>query len=416
MLNMSGIYRSLPLLLILLFSFNTAEIHAQDIQDPDVLFNQARDAAFVDEDYPKAIELGNQALVLAPDYLDVKEFVGRVYFWNGQKTRSAAMLEEVLKADPKRELSRATLADIYIEEAKYTKTISLMDDGLEYSPSNTTFLFKKGYAQELSGRPNEAIRSYRAVQNIEPTYPGLQNRIDEMDINHLNWVANVTGTYTFFDNGLDPWTIGRAELVRKTQLGSFGIAANFGSRFDLTDQELELNGYPVLTNKMYGYFSLGISSNEFFPKYRVSASVFRSFPKRIEGSVGFRRLSFNALDVNMLTASVTKFYSFYRFSGRGFLAFTENSTSYTAILSGRRFFRNTDNFIEVRAGYGNAAIEYNVATDVNNLSSYELSLFGQKSLSEQLLLQGEFGFYNEEVTPDNVRKRYQILLGLSYKF
>lgn len=413
---MRGIYRFLFLLFLVLTGLNPTNLSAQDSADPDVLFKQARDAAFVEENYPKAIELGNQALVLAPDYLDVKEFVGRVYFWNGQKKRSATVLEEVLKADPKRELSRVTLADIYIEEARYTKTISLMDEGLKYSPSNTAFLFKKGYAQELSGRPNEAIRSYRVIQSIEPTYPGLQNRIDEMDINHLNWVANVTGTYTFFDNDLDPWTIGRAELIRKMQLGSFGLAANFGTRFGLNDQELELNGYPVLTKKMYGYFSLGISSNEFFPKYRVSASIFRSFPKRIEGSIGYRRLAFNALDVDMLTSSLTKFYSFYRVSVRGFMAFTENSTSYTAILSGRRFFKNTDNFVELRAGYGNAALEYNVASDINNLSSFELSVFGQKSLSEQFLLQGEFGFYNEEVTPDNVRKRYQILLGLSYKF
>ena len=413
---MPGIYRLLLLFVIVLIGLSTSEVSAQDTQDPDVLFKQARDAAFVEDNYPKAIELGNQALVLAPDYLDVKEFVGRVYFWNGQKKRSAKMLDEVLAADPKRELSRSTLADIYIEEAQYSKAISLMEEGLNYSPSNTTFLFKKGYAQELSGRPNQAIRSYRAVQSIEPTYPGLQNRIDEMDINQLNWVANVSGNYTFFDNGLDPWTIGKAELIRKTQLGSFGVAANFGSRFNLNDQELELNGYPILTQKMYGYFSLGVSSNEFFPQYRISASVFRSFPKRIEGSLGYRRLAFDALDVDMLTSSLTKFYSFYRISLRGFLAFTENSTSYTGIISGRRFFKNTDNFLELRAGYGNAAIEYNVATDINNLSSFELSLFGQQSLSEQFLLQGEFGFYNEEVTPDNVRKRYQILLGLSYKF
>lgn len=49
--------------------------YAQKDLDSDELFKMARDMAFEKKDYPKAIELCQQALVKSPNYEDIRVFL-----------------------------------------------------------------------------------------------------------------------------------------------------------------------------------------------------------------------------------------------------------------------------------------------------------------------------------------------------
>lgn len=408
-------FTSICLLIFAFAGVGSEPVSAQAV-DPDELFKEARTAAFDAKDYDRAITLSLQVLSIVPDYHEVREFLGRVYYWDGQNTNAKIVLNEVLSSEPSRTLARSSLADIYLEEQSYQRAIALLDEGLRTSPANVDFLFKKGLALEQINNPRDAVALYRRVQKLQPTHPFVGDRLQNLGANALNWVAGSGFSYTGFSNGIDPWTIGTVNVTRKTGNGDFTLTANYGSRFGLVDQEIELSGYPVFSEKLYGFASFAVSSNEFFPEYRAAVSIFRAFPQRTEVEVGFRFLSFKALDVPIYTLSISKYATRYRFSARSFYSVTSENTTFTALLSGRRFFNNTNTFLELRAGYGSTNNQFNNQVNVDRLTSFEVSGIFQKELARRILLTLEFGFFNEEFASAATRERYQSLIGLQYAF
>ena len=396
----------------------TVPVLAQDQVDPDDLFREARTAAFENEDYETAIRLSLQALEIAPDYIDIKEFLGRVYFWNGQSDEARMLLKEVLDASPGRILPRSTLADIYIESGDYQDAIALLDDGLKQAPANIDFLFKKGYALELSGRNGNAIYYYRNVQDLDPTHPFVNDRIEGLGTNSRNWQASLQSSYSWFeDTDMDPWILTRVGLTRKGRLGSFELGFNYAERFALADQEIEFVGYPVITSSIYAFTTFGVAVQEnFFPAFRGGVALYKVLPGQMEASLGFRYLSFDTQNVSMLTGSFLKLTSRYRFNFQAFLTIDESSTNISGVLSGRRYFSNTDNFLELRTGYGAAAGEYNSPADVNRENSFEVAGMWQKSLSDSFIFFTELGFYNEQFSNGIDRSRYEALAGIQYDF
>ena len=409
-------YISIILFVLLSVCIHVEDAYGQNRTDPDELFKQARTAAFDNKDYNRAITLALQVLSIVPDYDEVKEFLGRVYYWSGQTTNAKIVLNEVLDKDPTRHLARNSLVDIYLEESDYSGALRLLDEGLSLAPTNVDFLFKKGLALERSNSPRDAVTLYRRVQRLQPNHPFAGDRLQSMGASALNWVATSGFSYTGFSNNLDPWSIGNVGITRKTSAGDFSVAAQYGTRFSLTDQEIELSGYPVISEKLYGFVNVAVSSNEFFPKYRFGASIYRAFPKRTEVEVGFRFLSFRTQDVPIYTVSVSKYTTRYRFTVRSFYSENSVNTAFTTLLSARRFFSNTNTFIELRAGYGSTNSQFNTEDDVNRLTSLELSGILQKELSRRFILTAEFGFFNEEFVSNATRERYQSLIGIQYAF
>ena len=405
---------NLSLLLILLAAPFSVTL-AQDLENPDDLFAEARIAAFEQEDYTTAIRLAIRALEIAPGYLDIKEFLGRVYLWNNQRTLAKNTLTQVLEQDPSRSLSRGTLADIYIEEGDYGAAITLLTEGLKNAPTNVDFLFKKGLALELTDKPELAIGYYRRVEELQPSHPFVGDRISNLEVNQLSWEAISSITYSSFDSDLDPWITGEAGVVRKNSFGAVGLNVRYGSQFSTTDQEVELFAYPVISDKSYSYANVAFSSNNFFPKYRFAGSFFYTFPRRFEGEIGFRRLSFENDDVNIVTASLFKFTTKYRLAIRNYVTL-DKSANYTGILLAGRYFGSIENFVELRAGYGSAAGNFNSVGDINRLNSFEASVQFQKEISHRFQAFAEAGYFKEEFGAGIERRRYQSRLGCSIKF
>jgi tetratricopeptide (TPR) repeat protein len=69
--------------LVLFISFSTS-VKAQEKLSSDELFQNARTAAFDEDDYPKAIRITKQALEISPDYADIRIFLGRLYTWTDE--------------------------------------------------------------------------------------------------------------------------------------------------------------------------------------------------------------------------------------------------------------------------------------------------------------------------------------------
>ncbi|MFN1835118.1 YaiO family outer membrane beta-barrel protein [Balneola sp. MJW-20] len=389
---------------------------AQVSQDPDELYRLARIEAFENKNYPKAIEFAEKALAIAPDYTELKVFLGRVYYWDGMTERALRILSDVIQSAPDQILARSSLADIYIETKQYKEAVRVLKPGIERSPTNTDFLFKAGYAEELAGDQKEAMRYYRQVEELQPTYPFLSDRIKGLGTQQYRWTATTELSYTALSNNFDPWKLGELRISRRTSLGAFGGSFQYGERFRLQDQELELFAYPVINQKTYAYLAAAFSSNEFFPEYRFGTALYRALPNRIEVGLGYNYFSFSAGNVNVINASILKFTTRYRFNARLFYALSEQNNSLTGLLYARRYIQSTNNFIELRAGYGSAAVEFNSAADIDRLNSYEAGIQGQWQFSRRFRGRLDLGYFNEEFRQNTSRNRYQFMISVDYLF
>ena len=86
-------------LLFLAYLFCQLPVCAQSEPGSDELFKQAREAAFDNNDYPRAIALCQQALKQSPDYLEIRTFMGRLYTWSDKLQEGWQEFSLVLEKD-----------------------------------------------------------------------------------------------------------------------------------------------------------------------------------------------------------------------------------------------------------------------------------------------------------------------------
>ncbi len=385
-------------------------------QDPDVLFAQAREAAFERNDYTEAIRLADTALKLAPDYLDVREFLGRIYIFDIQYSKGRPLLIQVLEEDPKRKFARLTLIDSYLNEGNYVKADHYAYQGLRQSPSDPDFMFKRGLAQEQQGRSRLAAIYYENILELDPTYPFVQQKLKTLRGVRLDWGVYTQFTNSQLNNNFDPWNIGAVGLIRRTPIGSFNAEVNYGSRFGINDTEFQIIGYPVLNNRTYAFVNAAFSNNNFFPAYRLGGAVYRVLPKRVEAEAGFRLLSFDANNVYQYTGSVSKIFSRYRISARGFLTTVNNSSALNGLLLFRSYFKKITNYVEIRGGYGQTNNLFNSQQDLNRNESFEAGLNAQYEVNPQFFLFTDISYFSEEFEALPVRRRVDSLIGIRYLF
>lgn len=88
-------------LLLFLFLFSSQfHLQAQENLTTDELFLKARNAAFEEDNYPKAISLTKEALAKSPDYADVRIFLGRLYSWTDKVDSARVEFKRVLVQNP----------------------------------------------------------------------------------------------------------------------------------------------------------------------------------------------------------------------------------------------------------------------------------------------------------------------------
>ena len=118
-------------LFLLVISFKMASAQ-QDTISSDGLFNQARTAAFDHENYPLAISLSKQALAIAPDYVDISIFLGRVYTWSNKADSARTIFKQVMKKYPDEEDAYLAYGNLEYWNNNLPKALEVVSMGLRY--------------------------------------------------------------------------------------------------------------------------------------------------------------------------------------------------------------------------------------------------------------------------------------------
>lgn len=299
----------------LLFLFCLSTIcNAQHIveENPDILLKEGI-SLYQSQKFSESLAYANKGLVLAPDYHDIR--ILRIRVLQNLKRLEDAMidLQYLLRYAPKYYATKSlTLKQLrlmgYKRAFPYLKDILVIyPDDMEIKLLKTQFLFEKGSLEASRDLAQELIKNedLKGGQRYQLNTILRATVRDEFGMNYQYFKFGEKYNREDWQNYIFEYQ----HNFNKTTL--LGRVTHSDRGFD-RGQLYELDIYPVITEKLYLFGSLGISSGDLFPDVKASTSVFYGFVEGFEGEAGAKLLNINGTSyftgILGLTNYIGKFY------------------------------------------------------------------------------------------------------------
>lgn len=396
--------------------------------NPDSLFQQARDLAFISKNNLEAIKTIKLALKLSPDNADFSIFLGRLYAWEGYYDSAAVQLQRVVEQYPDYEDARSALADVYVWSKQYKLAVQLLEEGLQLNPTNLEFRYTLALSLVKLNKNKRAKSLLREVLKQDPDHAAAAALLAAMPTPDptrklsvaysLNRLADTNTQWQMLvgETTLDPWQLLTLEAEQQLQFGPIIGRVSLANRFDQTGTQFEMESYPALREGMYGYLGFGYSNALIFPKFRLGAELFKALPAAFEISLGFRFLHLATQDVSVFTASTGKYLGNYWLNGRIFITPQEVSASKAWNFQCRRYLKDEDTYVEMSLGLGESIGPGLGSEEISYLGSRHIAALGQWKLLEKSLIQAGLSLANVEVRKDSFRGDTGLYINYSFRF
>lgn len=405
-------------LLLLLSSGLSAQ--QADTTTSDGLLQSAKNAAFREDNYPLAKYYCQKALVLSPDYSDIRILLGRIYSWTKSYDSAKTCFTTVLKAHPDYEDASLALADMEYWNDQNKEALETVDTALSYHPDSQALLLRKAkiLTAEKQYRKADSLVTLLLHKNKQNTEAlSLAGRIkDDISVNKIG----LTYDYVHFDQAFpsnDPWHLVSFSYTRHTGLGSIAANINYANRFQENGIQYELEAYPRISRTFYCYVEGGYSDNVgVFPQWRSGFSLYANLPKSFEAEAGWRYLYFSD-PTNIFTAYIGKYYKNYLFGLRTYLTPGASSLSQSYTAMGRYYFGGADDYLELVAGTGISPDERSLAQLITyNLKTYKASLTYKRSIKKLNIILVDASLINQEIHPGIKGNQLQVGIGYQRRF
>ena len=420
---MIKLFRLFKIIFSLVFVLTSIESWAQtDSLSSDDLYTLARNAAFEENNYPRAVSLLKRAIDQSPDYLEIQVFLGRIYTYSDSLSLARNIFREVLAKDASREDASFAYGNLEYWNDRPQDALVIVNRGIEYSPSSEDLvLLKAKILKDLKDYEAAAL----TLQNLLAQNPKLTQA--RSLLRALNTTASknsvgVTYEYVYFNKRFDdPWHLAGIDYTRQTAIGSVSGRLNYANRFRNDAIQAEIEAYPRISDLFYTYVNFGFSNDSgIFPKLRGGFSLFANLPEAFEADAGFRYLSFDD-DTFIYTVGVGKYYKNYWFNLRTYLTPTNGDLSKSLYLTVRYYFGGADDFIGIRSGVGispdnNANSVLFDGTGQNRLRSKNVFLTYRKLFSKTNVLIFETGIEDQEYAVDTRGIQFSASLGFIKRF
>ncbi|MGF7230624.1 YaiO family outer membrane beta-barrel protein [Arachidicoccus sp.] len=403
-------------LCIFLFSF-LSKVQAQDNLSSDELFQMARKSAFDQKDYPKAIRLSKEALAKAPDYSDIRTFLGRIYTWTDHNDSARAEFSYVLKQHPDNEDAASAFTDLEYWNNNYLKALQYCNQGLQYHPESEDLLLKKGKILNATKKYKEAYLIIDSLLQKDPKNTQARSLINSIKNNASVHKIGVSYDYVYFDKQFnDPWNLVSLSYSQPTNIGSIIGRINYANRFLKNAVQGEIDFYPHISKTFYAYLNIGASgTNSVFPQFRSGASLYANLPWSMEAEAGFRYLHFTS-NVWMYTASLGKYYRNFWFNLRTYLVPDNSNVSQSYTLTTRYYTGGSDDYIYLALGTGISPDDQAAAAllgSLNKLKSQKVATGFSHVFKKRNILSLDLTWYHQEYKTNTFGNQYDI--GFTYQ-
>lgn len=400
------------LLCILNFAFS---------QDTDSLYKEARKYGFSGE-RSKAKTIAKKAIDLSPNYLEIQVFIARLYTWDQQYDSARIYLNGVIAKQENYIDAYSAFCDLELWTDNYDAALQLANRALIHDSTNADILLRKSKALINLNKIEEASNTMNFALRYNKKEPQLfeYNEIIKRKIQRNKITINYD--HDQFNKTFSPWNLYSIAYNRSTNnFGSLIARLNRAERFGITGNQVELDWYPSIGEKMYMYLNGGYSDVSIFPTYKWGASIYRSLPKSFEAEVGIRYLKFSTTTW-VYTASVGKYWKNFWFSLRpNYIPSALVGSSGSLTLSSRYYFGDANHYCGVILGSGISADEVRINRNdglPNSflLKSNRLRFTYQKPFKRNFIAGIGIGVSEEETSFSGYRTNYNFNINLEKIF
>lgn len=405
-------------------------LFAQDTTNADGLFEAARKTAYEQKNNENAIRLAKKALAIAPQYVDILVFTGRVYAWSKNYDSSVQYLQKAVALDHKNEDAYIAYCDLEMWNDHNDRAVKVADEGLTNTPASRELLTRKVKALAAA---KKYLDAYNTIEALAATN-GHNAEIRAMtvmlrDLSCRNKISikldgmwfDTTRSQFSITNGDDaryaPQRFANVELVTATRIGPWVARVNVANRFKRPGLQYETDFYPKISKTFYMYVNAGYGDHlEVFPKWRGGASLFANLPKAFEAEAGVRYLYYTN-DIFFYTGYVGKYVSKFLIGARTFLAPTNNKFSNTTGGSIRYYFGGADDHITLTAMKGLPIDDRRINVDLFNTgTSHFAELVVKKSIKKVNIMSLNVSWLQNEVVHIGRVEQYQVGIGYTKRF
>lgn len=345
--------------------------------DPDRSFEIARELAF-NKQRKQAQDTLLLILTKYPDYHDIRSFLASTYSWDESYKKAKGEFEYVLKHSPKRlDTWEAAIKNELWSEAPFS-ALKMSNKALAHFPGNPDILYLKASAEEASNNKEEALLTIESILRSHPNHEKSKTYKSSLIDDLSNNAIGVTASVDVYSQSFDPMQYYLVKYVRQTKLGSIHSKINLSHRFASTGAQFEIDMYPRIAKGLYAYVNGGFSNSFLYPDFRYGAELYKSLPKSLEASLGFRALKYSST-TTIYTGSIGWYYGNSYWSFRSYLTPGKHGSSMSGTLNYRKYRSNADNYFSIDVGMGFSPDIYRFYFEGNegsiiNLDSQKLNL------------------------------------------
>ena len=386
----------------------------------DELFAQARTAAFDQKNYAEAIKISKQALQQAPEYTDIRIFLGRLYTWSDQIDSARVVFEQLNGLHVQDEDFFLAYASFAYWNNQSIQAIQLIDQGLTYHPTSQDLLLLKAKVDYSNNAYDSAEKSVNQLLKLNPKQAearALAKNIQEYTAKNA---IGLNYNFVHFDKQFDnDWHIVALSYKRATPLGSVIFRTNYANKFADNGLQFEVEAYPRLSKIFYLYVAAGYSNNVgIFPKYRTGVSLYANLPHSFEGEVGYRQLYFTD-NIWMYTASIGKYYQNFWLNLKTYLTPSHQNISQSYAGTARYYTKGANDYVGFMIGTGLSPEENR--NNLLQISNYKLKTFkvGAEynfSINRTHLFSLSSTYYNQEFRLGEKGNQIDVTLGYIKNF
>lgn len=403
-----------------LLSFSILEAQDEKELTSDELFIKAREEAFDNDNYSAAIQLMEDAVRKAPEYVDLIIFLGRLYTWTDQTEKARSFLQNAFDRDPGYEDAAMAYASMEYWNDNSPRALEIVNIALDKKPDSEKLgILKSKILRDLK-KFQEAHQVLTDLLEYNPKSTEARSLIQTIKSESALNQIGLSYDFVYFDKRFDqPWHLASLDYTRQTKLGSVASRLNYANRFGSGTTQFEMDMYPRISNTFYAYVSGGVSNDRgIFPKYRAGFSLYSNLPGAFEADAGFRWLYFSN-STWIYTFSVGKYYKNYWFNFRTYLTPSDAGFSNSYGLTIRYYFGGADDYLGLKLGTGFSPDDTanNVFIDSSTqLTSTNVALGYRKLLAKTHIIYAELTYENIEYAPDSRGNQYTLGIGYIKRF
>ncbi|MEP6999744.1 MAG: YaiO family outer membrane beta-barrel protein [bacterium] len=323
-------------------------------------------------------------------------------------------LRDLLVRQPENGDAMEALAYVELWSGHPSRADRLTADWLASHPNDVELLVARARSLRQLNRKPEALRAVERAGVMAPIRADIVALRDLLRHDVRGTEATVAIDYESWADHRDPLRESHAAIRQNTDAGAVIARVSHAARFGLRDDKYELEAYPTLGR---GYATLGASYSPnaiLYPRSSVTTELSASFPLRLEGSLGYRRLNF-ANAVNVFTASVGAYERDYLF-GVHVNHVDGGSSGNSVLLSARRFFTDERQSVSVQLATGSIREDIRTTADIGARSSRSIGAEGAFVVWSHVILTLRAGVGRDDVASTGPVQRVWGGVGTGVRF